>query len=269
MKVTMDLKLEMAKKYDTGQYKLMELCKLYDVGNKDSKIYAVRNRISAIVEAPSLVPTMTAVDNLKFAAMYYGVNDYSRIPEILKEVGLENTGDKKVKNFSLGMRQRLGIGVLLLNDPQLLLLDEPLNGLDPSGIAEVRDLITSLNKKGITVLISSHILSELEKVANYYGFISHGQLLEEISAEDLAKKCERTINLKYSDLGKLESALKKIGMKKLEVTPTQIKIRDSIKPLDLLTKLAKLDITIDFIEVSEGNVEDYYLNLIEGGQKND
>ena len=180
---------------------------LFDVPNHDSRIYDVRNQISAIVEAPSLVPTMTAVDNLKYACMYYGLDEnLDNINRVLKQVGLDDTGKKVVKNFSLGMRQRLGIAVLLLNKPRLLLLDEPMNGLDPQGIAELRELIVELNKQGITILISSHILSELEKVATYWGFISHGQLLQEISAEDLIASCQKHIEIHYEDTKKLEDA---------------------------------------------------------------
>ena len=187
---------------------------LFDIPNTDSHIYGIRNKISAIVEAPSLVPTMTAVDNLKYACMYYGLDEsLDNINRVLKQVGLEDTGKKVVKNFSLGMRQRLGIAVLLLNKPQLLLLDEPMNGLDPQGIAELRELIVELNKTGITILISSHILSELEKVATYWGFISHGQLLQEISAEDLIASCQRHVEIHYEDSSKLEEALKAIKIK--------------------------------------------------------
>ena len=165
---------------------------LFGVNAKDRKIQKVRKHISAIVEAPSLVPSLSAYDNLKYACLYYGINNYQEvIPQALKNVGLEDTGKKAAKNFSLGMKQRLGIAVLLLNNPDLMLLDEPMNGLDPSGVAELRNLIIDLNKKGITFIISSHILSELEKVATHYGFISHGKLIKEISASDLALECKK------------------------------------------------------------------------------
>ena len=236
--------------------------KLFGVDSKNANIYKVKNNISAIVEAPSLVPTMTARENLKFASMYYGVEDLSIIDEILEEVGLHDTGNKKVKNFSLGMRQRLGIAVLLLNNPKLMLLDEPLNGLDPAGIVEVRDLIINLSKKGITFLISSHILSELEKVATHYGFISKGRLLKEISANDLVKECSRSIDIKYYDLNKVEEALKASKIKNFEKLPTKIKVFENITPLELLQKLSKYGVEVTDIRTQEGNVEDYYLNLI-------
>lgn len=243
--------------------------KLFGVGNKDKKILGVRKNISAIVEAPSLVPSMTAKQNLKYACLYYGITDQDEVIEkSLHDVGLHDTGSKKVKDFSLGMRQRLGIALLLLNKPTLMFLDEPMNGLDPSGVAELRELIINLNKQGITFLISSHILSELEKVATHYGFISHGKLLKEISSADLNKECKKSIDLKYEDLAKLEKALNKIGLKDLYVTPNSIRIYDEITPLYLLEKLHKEKIEINEIKTSEMNVEEYYLSMI-GGIHND
>ena len=241
---------------------------LFGVNNKDSKIYQVRQGLSAIVEATSLVPTMTAKDNLRYAAMYYGIEaDDAKLTETIKRVGLEDTGKKVVKNFSLGMRQRLGIAVLLLNNPILLLLDEPMNGLDPQGIAELRELIVDLNKQGITILISSHILSELEKVATYWGFISHGKILEEISAEDLLNNCKKHIEIKYSPLGDLETVLKEIGIKDYQILTDSVRIFDEIDVTDLLVSIKKKGLKIDNVKTADVDIEEYYLNLIgKGGQ---
>lgn len=248
---------------DEGRYAL------FDVDCKSSKIYEVRNNISAIIEAPSLVPTMTAKENLTYACLYYGVKDTSIIDKVLEEVDLKDTGNKKVKNFSLGMRQRLGIGVLLLNNPKLMLLDEPMNGLDPAGIADLRNLIVSLNKKGITFMISSHILSELEKVATYYGFISKGKILKEISADDLANDFKKSLDIRYSDLDKLEQVLGKLKIKDFKKYPSFIRVFDEILPLDLLKQLDKEGVQITDIKTHEIDVEDYYLSLIRGGQENE
>lgn len=258
----MRLLMGLARPYE-GDYSLL------GVNRHDRKIYKVRSNISAIIEAPSLVPTMTAKQNLIYASMYYGVKDYSKIDDILKTVNLAETGEKKVKNFSLGMRQRLGIAILLLNNPKLMLLDEPMNGLDPSGIAELRKLIIDLNKQGITFMISSHILSELEKVATYYGFINKGKLLKEISAENLAKDFKKSIDLKYEDLDKLTGALSKAKVKEFEKYPTFVRVFDEIKPFDLLSALKKQDIEIADIKTHEIDVEDYYLSLIKGGSENE
>lgn len=239
---------------------------LYDTQFKDKNIYKVREKVSAIVESPSLVPSMNAYQNLKYACMYYGINATDElINKALSDVGLHDTGKKKVKDFSLGMRQRLGIAILLLNSPTLMLLDEPMNGLDPSGVAELRDLIISLNQKGITFLISSHILSELEKVATHWGFISHGKLLKEISSEDLALECKRSLEVSYHDLNKLEEAIKRIGVKEYKRNPNMIRVYDKILPLDLLTKLNKEGLVIEHFKTIEVNVEEYYLSMIGGG----
>ena len=235
---------------------------LFDISSKDNQIYKIRNQISAIVEAPSLVPTMTAKQNLKYACLYYGVKDFSIIDKVLKQVGLGDTNKKKVKNFSLGMKQRLGIAVLLLNNPKLLLLDEPMNGLDPQGIAELRELIIQLNKEGITFLISSHILAELEKVATHWGFISHGKLLKEISSEKLINECQKSIDISYKDLVLLAKVLKDIGIDNFEqISNKTIRIYDEITPINLLSKLQKLSIEINEIQTNDLNVEDYYLSL--------
>ena len=241
---------------------------LLGVDEHSREIYDVRSHISAIIEAPSLVPTMTARENLEYACIYYGVKDLSVIDSVLKEVDLADTGKKKVKNFSLGMRQRLGIGILLLNNPKLMLLDEPMNGLDPSGIADLRNLIINLNKKGITFMISSHILSELEKVATHYGFISKGKLLKEISAEGLAKDFKKSIDLKSENLKEIEEALAKEKVKDFEKYPTFVRVFDDILPLELLKKLDKHGIEVTEIKTNQIDVEDYYLSLIRGGQNN-
>ena len=242
---------------------------LYGTNFKNREIYKIRKNISAIVEAPSLVPSMTAKQNLKYACIYYGVPaEEKTINDALKNVGLEETGKKKVKDFSLGMRQRLGIAILLLNNPKLMLLDEPMNGLDPTGVAELRDLIISLNAKGITFLISSHILSELEKVATHWGFISHGKLLKEISSEDLLNECKKSFEISYSDMNKLEEAVKKIGIKEYKRFPSCIRIYDEILPMTILSKLDKQGLEIVHFKTIEINVEEYYLSMI-GGNKND
>ena len=241
---------------------------LFDVDFKNKNIYSIRKHVSAIVEAPSIVASMTAYQNLEYACQYFGIKNYKQvIPELLESVGLGDVGKKKAGNFSLGMRQRLGIALLLLNNPELVLLDEPMNGLDPTGVAELRDIIINLNKKGITFLISSHILSELEKVATHWGFISHGKLLNELSNEELAMACKKSIELSHHDLKGLEKALKEIGIKEYKNFPNSIRVFDDILPITLLEKLKKEGFEIKSIKTIDTNVEEYYLSLI-GGAKN-
>ena len=151
---------------------------LYGLKNSEKEILKSRRRMGAVVETPSIYLDLTAVDNLKEQYRILGIPSYNSIPKLLKLVGLENTGNKKAKNFSLGMRQRLGIAIALAGDPDFLVLDEPVNGLDPQGIIEMRELILKLNcEYQITVLISSHILDVVEKVCNKVSVIKHGQLL--------------------------------------------------------------------------------------------
>ena len=242
---------------------------IFDVDSKSKDIYKIRKRVSAIVETPTIVASMTAYENLHYACMYFGIKNYdAKINELLDIVGLHDVEKKKAGNFSLGMRQRLGIALLLLNDPELILLDEPMNGLDPTGVAELRDIIISLNKKGITFLISSHILSELEKVATCWGFLSHGKLLKEITCEELANECKKSLEIFYEDINKLENAIKEIGIKDYKRYPNSIRIYEDVLPLDMLNALNKKGLIIKNIKTNDTIVEEYYLNLIGiGGSK--
>ena len=161
-----------------------------------------RSRIGAIIENPAVYPYMTAYENLKYYVQYKGIVEINSIEKVLKMVGLENVRKKKYKNYSLGMKQRLGLALALINNPDLLILDEPLNGLDPQGIVELREILSHLNKKyGITMLISSHILDELEMIATRYGFIHQGQMIEEITAEKLQEKLKKYISLDVENIG--------------------------------------------------------------------
>lgn len=242
---------------------------LFGVGNKDRKIYEVRNQVSAIVETTSLIPSMTARDNMVYQELYLGIKQTeAERMDLLKKVHLEEVGEKKVRNFSLGMKQRLGIALALMNHPKLMLLDEPMNGLDPEGIAELRELLIELNQKeGITVLISSHILSELEKIASCYGFISHGKILEEVTAEELQDKCRKSVNVKVSDVSKAEAVLTKLGIKDYKAFPSgDVRIYENVAINDLVVAFSKDDVTVLGINSQEESVEDYYLSLIKEGK---
>ncbi len=238
---------------------------LFGVSNKDLKIYEMRRQMSAIVEVTSLVPTMTARENIVYQGIYLGIKVTKQdIDELLKTVQLDNVGNKKVKNYSLGMRQRLGIALALMNHPKLMLLDEPMNGLDPQGIADLRDLLIQLNEKeGITVLISSHILSELEKIASHYGFISHGKLVEELTVEELHNKCRKSVTIKVDDIANIEKELKSAKVKDYKVYPNgDVQVFDDVDIGELVSNLYKKGVKILAINSSDEGVEDYYLNLI-------
>jgi len=178
---------------------------IYGVPSGEAGISAVRRRIGAVIETPAVYPDMTAEENLREQAMLHGLPSYESIPDILKLVGLYDTGRKKARNFSLGMKQRLGMAIALVGNPDFIVLDEPINGLDPKGIVEIRELILRLNReRGITVLISSHILGELSKLATHYGFIEKGHLLKEISAAELEAACRKCVCVEVSDTSALE-----------------------------------------------------------------
>lgn len=242
---------------------------LFGVSSKSKDIHKQRKNISAIVETPSLVPHLTALQNMQYQELYEGIK---LTPEermaLLKKVHLDQVGNKKVRNYSLGMRQRLAIALALMNKPKLMFLDEPMNGLDPEGIAELRDLLIELNQKdGITVLISSHILSELEKIATHYGFISHGKILEELTTEELQNRCKKSLNIKVSDIEKAKDILAKLGLKDIKVFPTgDIKIYDDIKVNKVVLAFDKSDVDLLSINSSEESVEDFYLSLVKGGK---
>ena len=239
------------------------------VDNKNREIYKVREKISAIVEAPSLIPTFTARENMIYASLYLGLKiTEEKMASVLKMVHLEDVGKKKVKDFSLGMKQRLGIAMALMNDPTILLLDEPLNGLDPQGIRELRNLMIELNQKqGISILVSSHILSELEKVATHYGFIKKGKLMEEISANELIEKCKKSLTLKVSNEEAALKVLKGLGCRDIQTLPSgEIKVFDKVETKDVIKALVLKNIDILHFNSSDKSVEDYYLNLVGGEQ---
>ena len=164
---------------------------LFGVDSRDKAILQSRRRMGAVVESPAIYQELTAKDNLLVQYRVLGRKDFGTIPALLDMVGLGDTGRKKAKNFSLGMRQRLGIAVAMAGEPELLILDEPANGLDPQGIIEMRRLLQKLNRdRGVTILISSHILDELSRLTTHYGFIDKGRMVEEVPAAQIDESLE-------------------------------------------------------------------------------
>lgn len=213
---------------------------------------------------------MTGYENLKCKCIAMGIYKKGYIEEILKQVGLENDRKKKVKNYSLGMKQRLGIGMALVGEPDLLILDEPINGLDPQGIAEIRDTLKRLNqKKGITILISSHILEELYKVADTFGIINQGELILELSKEELEKRCSDYIEIQTEDAQKVCTVLETLGIHEYKVTENHvIHIYEALeKAAWLNTELVKQGCVLDGFRVALEKLENYFLELT-GGAKN-
>ena len=239
---------------------------LYGISSRDKSIAKSRRRMGAVVETPSIYLDMTAEDNLKEQYRVLGLPSFEGIPELLKLVGLGDTGRKKAKNFSLGMKQRLGIAIALAGDPDLLVLDEPVNGLDPQGIIEIRELILKLNfERQITVLISSHILDELSRLATHYGFIDGGRMLKEISAEDLENACRKCMRLTVTDVSALARVLDGMGVEYKVLSDTQADVYAKLNVSQLTLALAKENCEVLSIEERDESLESYYVNLVGGG----
>lgn len=227
-----------------------------------------RSRIGAIIENPAFYPYMTAYENLKYYVQYKGIVEINSIEKVLKMVGLENVRKKKYKNYSLGMKQRLGLALALINNPDLLILDEPLNGLDPQGIVELREILSHLNKKyGITMLISSHILDELEMIATRYGFIHQGQMIEEITAEKLQEKLKKYISLDVENIGLASITLEqKLHTENFKVMDDHtIYLYDFVnESSQVATTLIQEGVILNKMNISNVSLENYYLSLIKG-----
>lgn len=238
---------------------------IYGISNKDRKIAKSRHRMGAVVETPSIYLDMTAEDNLKQQALVLGLPNYESIPEILKLVGLENTGKKKARNFSLGMKQRLGIAVALIGDPDFIVLDEPINGLDPQGIVEIRELILKLNREhGITVLISSHILGELSKLATHYGFIEKGHIVKEISADELEAVCRKCVKVEVSDTKSLIRVLDRMKKDYEVLSEREANIFGEVVLSELVMELAKENCNLIHSHEQDESLETYFINLVGG-----
>jgi ABC-2 type transport system ATP-binding protein len=228
-------------------------------------------RIGSIIENPAIYPEYTAYEHMELRAKLLGITDYEVINDLLKTVQLSDTGKKKVKNFSLGMKQRLGLAIALLGNPDILILDEPTNGLDPEGIVEMRMLLKRLNEeKGITILISSHILGELSKLATRYGIINNGVLVEEFEAKELKIKCRKYIELKVSDSSLASNVLEEIfNTKNYDVLPNnKINVYDLLDMSgEICLELAKKNVKIYSIASKGDDLEEYFIKLM-GGHSN-
>ena len=243
---------------------------IYGTENNDPGISRCRRRMGAVVETPSIYQDMTAEDNLKEQYRIIGLPSFDSIPELLRLVGLENTGKKKAKHFSLGMKQRLGIAIALAGNPDFLILDEPVNGLDPQGIIEVRELILKLNReKGITFLISSHILDELSRLATHYGFIDSGHMVKEMSAAELDTACRKCIRVQISDVRALSRVLDEMDLEYSILSDTMADIFAKINVSQLALALADQGCDIISLDEREESLESYYVNLIGGGNRNE
>ena len=242
---------------------------LFGVKNSSKEIVKSRRRIGAVVETPSIYLGMTAYENLKSQCDNIGLPDCDNISTILKQVGLSDTGKKKARNFSLGMKQRLGIAIALVGSPDFLILDEPLNGLDPQGMVEIRELILKLNEQlNITFLISSHMLSELSKVATHYGFMDKGTIIKEISAEQLNESCRKCVRIEVSDISVLIKLLDDMKLEYKVVAENIAHIYGDMKLNNLVVDLSKLNCDLLNVTNEDETLESYYINLIGDNKKN-
>ena len=234
----------------------------------EKELRAARSRTGAMVEIPSFYPYLTARENLEYYRRQRGVAGKRAVEDALEQVNLADTGKKKFKTFSLGMKQRLGLALALMNRPEFLLLDEPINGLDPEGIVEFRNLLLELNRQyQTTILISSHILSELQNLATCYGFIDSGRMLEQVTAAQLAEKCRDCLELKVDDAPRAAALVEReLGYRDFEVLPGGvIRLYQGLEtPQKVTNLLISQGVSLYGMEHRGANLEDYFLNLIGG-----
>lgn len=187
----------------SGTFELFNTC------SENDELFDNKKRVGSLIEYPAFYPNLSAYDNLKYYTIQRDIVDKNQINKVLELLNLTGTGKKKVKTFSLGMKQRLGIALAILNSPDFVILDEPINGLDPIDISELRDTFKKLSDNGITLLISSHILSELYLLANEFGFLENGKLIKELSKEELDLECSKCLVIKTDDSKKVSVLLEK------------------------------------------------------------
>lgn len=239
---------------------------IYGIKDTEKEILDIRKRMGAIIETPSIRLDATAEDNLKEQYRMIGLPSFDNLQELLKLVGLANTGKKKARHFSLGMKQRLGIAIALVGNPDFLILDEPINGLDPEGIIEIRELILTLNKeKGITFLISSHYLDELSKISTHYGFIKNGTMLQEIAKEQLEEKCKKRIELEVNNVKECVKYFEERQFSYEVISEKRLNLYNKINITDLAIALSEKNCIINKFQEKEESLESYYINLMGGG----
>lgn len=227
------------------------------------------SRIGNLIEAPGLYPAMTGEQNLRCKSIALGIHRPGYEKELLEMVGLYDVKKKKVKSYSLGMKQRLGIAMALLGGPDFLVLDEPINGLDPQGIAEVRDVLLRLkNERDMTIMISSHILEELSKVADTFGIINQGKLVQELSQEELTEICSDYIELKADDTARASTVIERMGIDGYKVLgDNTICIYEQLdRSAELNAELVRAGCMVSQIQVVQEKLEEYFIKVTGGGK---
>lgn len=232
------------------------------------KLNEERKRIGSIIETPSFYPYLSARDNLEYYRRVRGIPNRGVVDEVLALVGLSDTGKKKFKNFSLGMKQKLGFALAIMGNPDLLILDEPTNGLDPMGIVDFREMLLRINReRGITIIISSHILSELSQLATTYGFIDQGRMVQQISASEMSQSCRHCVELRVDDADKAAALLEsKLGCTDYEVLDSgQIRVYQRIDQPELINETLVVNgVLVSRLAQSGTNLENYFIDLVGG-----
>ena len=241
---------------------------LYGICNESKDIVISHRRMGAVIESPAVYTDMTAEENLRQMYLVLGLPSYDGITELLKLVGLEKAGKKKVRKYSLGMKQRLGIAIALAGDPDFLILDEPINGLDPQGIIEMRNLLLKLNReKQITILISSHVLEELSRLATHYGIMDQGKIVKELSAEELEAACRKSVRMEVSDTSILARVLNNMNLEYQILSELEADVFAKVNVTRLVLALAEENCEVfSMLERSE-NPESYFISLMGGGDR--
>ncbi|MBE5957352.1 MAG: ATP-binding cassette domain-containing protein [Lachnospiraceae bacterium] len=241
----------------------------YLFGNKDEDMTESKRRIGCLIENPAFFDNMTAYQNLKYYTIQKGIVDKSQIDRVLELVKLTDSKDKKFKTFSLGMKQRLGIAFAMLDNPDFVILDEPINGLDPIGISELRDTLKKLNEEsGITMMISSHILSELYLIANRFCFIDNGKIIKEMTKEELDAQCCKSLVIKTNNVKEAVVVLEnEFGTNNYKVIDDQeIRLYDFLEESGKVNKaLASKDIDVISIYESGITLEEYFMSIVKEG----
>lgn len=239
-------------------------------GKTGHEMEKMLKHVGVLIESPGLYSRFSGYENLKIKCIGMGISPKGYVEELLKTIGLEGADRKKpAGSYSLGMRQRLGIGLALVGDPKMLVLDEPINGLDPQGIAEIRQLLVRLrDEKGMTVMVSSHILDELAKVADCYGIINEGTLLDEFSAEELHRRSGRFIRIRTDDPAATVRVLKEIGVEQIrEEEDGSLAVSEQLENTAAMSKaIVEAGIALQEICLNSVSLEDYYLGVTGGGR---
>lgn len=240
--------------------------KLYGKDFTDSDI---RSRMGVVIEAPGCFPSLSVWDNMMIQAANLDIsNAEDEVIKVLKTVRMEGAAGNKYKNCSLGMKQRVGIAMALLGNPRLLVLDEPLNGLDADGMRIMREVLTDIVKDGDrSILVSSHLLSELQKVATHYGIIRHGKMICEMTADELDKSCRTYVALKTGTMIKTGKILENSYRRVEEDEAGYLRIYDAVTPEEVVTYLYNNGICVTEIMTDKISLEEYYIDLMNGGKK--